>query len=150
MRALALCLTLAAALVATAADAQPRGRTAATVTNLCPQIKRTPVTRLAQYPAPVRKALGHMANPGGRWNAGDAIGPGEERFPFRRLIAGGDIGGGRWLVIWEQGGFAHFENVEVYEVVRGRGPPRAHKLISETGGQAYELCRRVAAKLRSR
>ena len=149
MRTTTLCLTLAAVLAAgSAADAQPRGRAAATVTGVCPQIKRIPVARLEQFPKPVRQALGHRADPGRRWNAGDALGPEDEKYPFRRLIAGGDMGGGRWLAIWEQGGFAHFETVEIYEVTRRAGPPRARKLVSESGGSLPDLCRRAVEKLR--
>lgn len=148
MRVAALALTLTAALAAAPADAQPKGRSATSVTHLCPQIGRAPVTSLRQLPAGIRKALGHMADVDGRWNVGDAIGPGDERYPFRHFMAGGDMGGGRWLVIWEQGGFARFENVEVYRLTRRRSGMTVDKVISEKGGDLPGLCRRAAAQLR--
>lgn len=141
MRVVLTILCLAAALAAPAvAGAKPAV--------VCPQIHRTPITRLAQLPPSIRKTLGAIAEPNGRWNAGDAIGPGDERYPFRHLIAAGDMGQGRWLVIWEQGGIALFRNVEVYELVaRPGGRPGARVIASAQGGPVEPLCRQVAAKL---
>lgn len=116
----------------------------------CPQIDRKPVARLAQLPSLLRKQLGHMAEVDGRWNVGDAIGPGETHLPFRHFLAGGDMGDGRWLVIWEQGGFARFANVEVYRLTRRRTGLTADKVISRSGGDLPGLCRLVADQLRAR
>ncbi len=142
MRAAILSLSLAAALAAPiVAEAKPAA--------VCPQIQRTPVTRLAQLPPSIRKQLGAIAEINGRWNAGDAIGPGETHLPFRHLIAAGDMGRGRWLVIWEQGGIALFSNVEVFKVTPGAGGRAAvTRLVSVQGGPVEPLCRQAAAKLR--
>lgn len=141
MRAALIILSLAAALAApTVAYAKPAV--------VCPQIHRTPITRLAQLPPSIRKTLGAIAEPNGRWNAGDAIGPGDERYPFRHLIAAGDMGKGRWLVIWEQGGIALFSNVEVFKLTAGSGGRvTATRLVSVQGGPVEPLCRQAAAEL---
>lgn len=137
--ALALTASLLAASAAQAAPTPP--------TRLCPQIARKPVQRLGQLPSLIRERLGHVADVNGRWNVGDAIGPGETHLPFRHFMAGGDLGGGRWLVIWEQGGFARFTNVEVYRLTRRRTGLTVDKVISESGGQLDDLCRRAAEAL---
>ena len=116
---------------------------------VCPQIRRTPVARAAHLPAEIRRALGPIADPNGRWNVSDAISQADAHLPFRHLIAAGNMGLGRWLVVWEQGGFAHFTNVEVYRVI-----PRADlsmTMSKEAGAQGSDvklLCRQVADKLR--
>lgn len=143
MRAAILSLTLAAGLLAEPAAVAARPAT------VCPQIHRAPVTRLAQLPSPIRKELGAIAELNGRWNVGDAIGPGETHLPFRHLMAAGDMGRGRWLVIWEQGGIAHFTNVEVFRLAAGPGGRRtATRVFSIQGGPVEPLCRQAAAKLR--
>lgn len=143
MRAAILSLTIAAGLMAAPAAE------AAKPDAVCPQIQRTPVTRLAQLPPSIRKTLGAMAEINGRWNVGDAIGPGDTHLPFRHLMAAGDMGRGRWLVIWEQGGIAHFTNVEVFKLAPGPGGrPAATRVVSVQGGPVEPLCRQAAAKLR--
>lgn len=143
MRAAAIVFAIAAGLLtASGAEARPKPRPEA-----CPQIARKPVQRLGQLPSLIRQKLGHMADVDGRWNVGDAIGPGETHLPFRHFMAGGNLGGDRWLVIWEQGGFARFANVEVYRLTRRRTGLTADKVISESGGQLDDLCRRVAGAL---
>ncbi len=141
MRTAILGLIAAVALAApTVAAAKPAA--------ICPQIHRTPITRLAQLPPSIRKQLGAIAEINGRWNAGDAIGPGEARNPFRHLIAACDMGQGRWLVIWEQGGFALSTNVEVFKLTAGAGGRvTAARLVSVQGGPVEPLCRQAVAKL---
>lgn len=141
MRAATLSLIAAVALAApTVVDAKPAA--------VCPQIHRTPINRLTQLPPLIRKQLGAIAEIDGRWNAGDAIGPGEARNPFRHLIAAGDMGQGRWLVIWEQGGIALSTNVEVFKLSAGAGGRvTATRLVSVQGGPVEPLCRQAAAKL---
>lgn len=139
-----------AALIAALAMGLLTGSTAeaAKPAAVCPQIHRTPVTRLAQLPPPIRKELGAIAELNGRWNVGDAIGPGEARFPFRHLMAAGDMGRGRWLVVWEQGGIARFTHVEVFKLTAGPGRrATATRLVSVQGGPLESLCRQAAAKL---
>ena len=73
---------------------------------------------------------------------------GHERYPFRHLIAAGDMGKGRWLVIWEQGGIALFSNVEVFKLTAGSGGRvTATRLVSVQGGPVEPLCRQAAAEL---
>jgi hypothetical protein len=141
MRAALICISLAVALAApTFVDAKPVA--------VCPQFQRTPITRLAQLPPSIRKTLGAIAEINGRWNVGDAIGPGETHLPFRHLMAAGDMGRGRWLVIWEQGGIALSTNVEVFKLTAGVGGRiTATRLVSVQGGPVEPLCRQAAAKL---
>ena len=64
-------------------------------------------------------------------------------------MAAGDMGRGRWLVIWEQGGIVHSTNVEVFKLSAGPGGrATATRLVSVQGGPVEPLCRQAAAKLR--
>jgi hypothetical protein len=71
----------------------------------CPHFART-YARLADLPPGAVAALGFpIAERGGRWNVGDAVGPGP-LLPFARFIAA--EGGGCTLnVRYEYGGIAH-------------------------------------------
>jgi hypothetical protein len=112
--------------------------------SVCPQLRRVPIALVARLPAPIREATGPMANPGGRWNAGDAIGPGQTHLPFRRMIAAGDMGSMRWLLVYEQGGFARFNVVQVWSL---KPDGTADKLVEASAGDVKIACEQAAAKL---
>lgn len=63
--------------------------------------------RLARLPAGARAALGAMAERGGRWEPGDALGPGPQ-LPSRRFISARQSGC-TLVVRYEQGGIAHYQ-----------------------------------------
>ena len=63
--------------------------------------------RLARLPANARATLGAMAERGGRWEPGDALGPGP-RLPSRRFISARQSGC-TLAVRYEQGGIAHYQ-----------------------------------------
>ena len=114
----------------------------------CPQILRQPVNRYADVPAPIRAKLGRMAERNGRWNVGDSIGPGDERYPFEHFIAAGHMGQDRWLVIYERGGIAHYWIATVLQLTPNRGGGRtAVEVASANGAPLDRVCRDLAAKL---
>jgi hypothetical protein len=63
------------------------------------------IDRLARLPADARTTLGAMAERGGRWEPGDALGP-APRPPSRRFISARQTGC-TLVVRYEQGGIAH-------------------------------------------
>ncbi|MBX7247660.1 MAG: hypothetical protein K1X35_01265 [Caulobacteraceae bacterium] len=116
---------------------------------VCPQIRRQPVDRYADLPRAVRARLGAMAERNGRWNAGDALGPGDERYPFQHYLAGGHLGGDRWVVIYEKGGFAHFWTVAAFRLAPAPGGGRtAVEIAAASGAPLERVCVDAAARLR--
>lgn len=100
MKAAPASLLLAALLAPLPAPALARGPS-----QICPHLVRT-YARKAELPAGARALLPRMAERGGRFNVGDAIGPGEEHLPFARFISARQAGCSL-SVRYEYGGIAH-------------------------------------------
>jgi hypothetical protein len=129
-------------LLACAALAGPAG--AMTPRDVCPQIERRPVAHWAEVPEIVRrfKGGGRMAEGDQNWNSTDVIHANDPR-PLAHSIAAGDMGSGRWLVVYETGGRMVFRHVEVWVIGRDHmGNP-----VAVTTGNWEDACARAAARL---
>lgn len=109
----------------------------------CPQIERRPVARYADFPEVIRRFVGRMGERGVEWNSTDVIHANDPR-PLRRYVAGGDIGGGRWLVVYESGGRMVFKHVQVWEIARDG---RLARPAADTSGSLDIACAKVAEEL---
>ena len=81
--------------------------------------------RLARLPAGARATLGVMAERGGRWEPGDALGPGPQR-PSRRFISARQSGC-TLVVRYEQGGIAHYERTAILTLRGTRWVPVSNR-----------------------
>jgi hypothetical protein len=141
MKAFAI-LVLLAASVAGSAAAQPN--------TACPLRAGVQAVAFPRGAPPglvtaVNRDLSPYAMPGGRFEAGDAIGPGP-RLPSRRLVFVRRLGQ-RYVVAYEQGGIAHFWRANGYQVsADGRSATRT----GQTNASGRDLCGPVEQLLRGR
>jgi hypothetical protein len=87
-------------------------------THICPHLVRD-YARKAELPAGAQAVLPRMAERGGRFNVGDAIGPGDQDLPFARFVSAHQAGCSL-SVRYEYGGIAHGFATALLEQ-RGRG-----------------------------
>ena len=125
-----------AAMVLTAAPAAAE--------SVCPQIERREVARYDAFPERLRMFAGDMAERGGAWNSTDVMHRNNERLPTRRYIAGGDMGEGRWLIVYEWGGIVVRRHVDVWRVA---ADGRIARELAVTEGNVEAACAAAAEKL---
>ena len=97
--------TLLASVIAVGLAAGPAAAAAKGPAQICPHLVRT-YARKADLPAGARALLPPMAEPGGRFNPTDVIGPDERNLPFARFISARQAGC-TLSVRYEYGGIAH-------------------------------------------
>jgi hypothetical protein len=110
---------------------------------ICPQIERRPVARYADFPRLVRDWEGRLAERDAPFNSTDVIRTGDDR-ALARFVAGGDMGGGRWLVVHESAGRFLFHHVDVWRLKPDGGIEHP---VHFSGGNLDKLCAEAAAKL---
>jgi len=110
---------------------------------VCPQIERRPVARYADFPEIIRRFKGKLGKRDVEWNSTDVIHVRDPR-PLNRYIAGGEMGGGRWLLVYESGGRMVFKHVEIWEIARDG---RVARPASATSGSLDIACAEVAEQL---
>lgn len=113
------------------------------VPSACPRIARRPVAAYAEVPELIRRFEGEMADPGQAWNSSDVIRRDDPR-PLRRMIAAGDMGQGRWLIVHESGGRGVIRHVDVWRI---EPDGRLSHPVSESSGSLDLACEKAAARL---
>ena len=102
-------------------------------------------TSLETMAPEIRQQFGRMAPRDGNFNISDAIGPGQENWPFTRFIQGGRSGT-RWYVWYEYGGIAYGIEAKIIDL-----PVRDHtpRLILR-GAPGKDICQFTIQHLNDR